>query len=51
MLASVGWLIGEYVANKKLLVNGDGRISGAFLALRNEGMHNALGNLEMHLEP
>jgi len=28
MLASLGWLVGEYVANKKLLVNGDGRISG-----------------------
>ena len=50
MLASVGWLVGEYVANKKLLVNGDGRISGAFLALRKEGMHNALDDLEMHLE-
>ena len=33
MLASLGWLVGEYVANKNLLVNGDGRISGTFLVL------------------
>lgn len=45
MLASVGWLVGEYVANKKLLVNGDGRISGTLLALHKEGTHNAPGDL------
>ena len=33
MLASLGWLVGEYVANKNLLVNGDGRITGTFLVL------------------
>jgi hypothetical protein len=28
MLASLGWLTGEFVADKKLLVNSDGRITG-----------------------
>ena len=45
MLASVGWLVGEYAANKNLLVNGDGRISGTLLALREEGMKNKLNAL------
>ena len=48
MLASVGWLVGEYVADKNLLVNGDGRISGTFLALHKEGTINTLGDLQMH---
>ena len=48
MLASVGWLVGEFVANKKLLVNGDGQISGTFLILCIEGWHNTLGDLQMH---
>ncbi len=48
MLASVGWLVGEYVANKNLLVNGDGRISGTSLALHEEWTHNTLGDLQMH---
>ena len=29
MLASLGWLVGEAVADNKLLVNNDGRITGA----------------------
>lgn len=48
MLATVGWLVGECVANKNLLVNGDGRISGTFLALHKEETHNTLGDLQKH---
>lgn len=28
MLAALGWIVGEFVADKKLLVNADGRIGG-----------------------
>lgn len=28
MLAALGWIVGEFVADKKLLVNSDGRITG-----------------------
>lgn len=28
MLAALGWIVGEFVADKRLLVNGDGRITG-----------------------
>ncbi len=49
MLASVGWLVGEYVANKNLLVNGDGRISGTLLACVKRRCTICLMLSQMHL--
>ena len=33
MLAALGWIVGEFVADKKLLVNADGRIGGEHSAI------------------